>query len=146
MSETVLIALITFASGLGGAVVGAFATYKAASFSEGANRAKILHDEKRAAYAAVFNAFERLEQCFVSLPNEDIQQEQKEDIANCLSSFAYAVTWAAIFAPDSVKKPMDAWYCKVLELAGKLEDPENSSLHGAVLEAVQDDLLSFSLK
>lgn len=144
MSETVLVALITFAAGLVGAAVGAFATYKAASFGEQANREKILHDEKRAAYSAMFNAFERLQQCFAPWPDGEMSREGKADVKNCLNSFVYAVLWARIFAPDSVKKPLTNWVTAVNDLVIEFKAPNNSVLHSAVIRAVREDLLSFN--
>lgn len=47
MSDTVLVALITFASGFLGVLVGAVANYKISKLSVQADKGKLLHDEKK---------------------------------------------------------------------------------------------------
>ena len=57
MSETVLVALITFASGITGAIAGGITAYKVAQYSSRENQKQSLDTEKRNTYAELWDAY-----------------------------------------------------------------------------------------
>lgn len=57
ISETVIIALITFASGVVGAVIGGITAYKVAKFSATKNISQALYSEKQRAYAELLDSY-----------------------------------------------------------------------------------------
>ena len=59
MTETVAVALVTFSSGVVGAVIGGFTAYKVAKFSANRNIKQTLHVEKQQAYSELIESYER---------------------------------------------------------------------------------------
>ena len=59
MTETVAVALITFSSGVVGAIIGGITAYKVAKFSANRSIKQTLHIEKQQAYAELIESYER---------------------------------------------------------------------------------------
>ena len=59
MTETIAVALITFSSGIVGAIIGGFTAYKVAKFSANRSIKQTLHVEKKQAYSELIESYER---------------------------------------------------------------------------------------
>lgn len=59
MTETVVVALVTLASGVIGSMIGGFTAYKVAKFSAEKNIKQTLHIEKQQAYTELVESYDR---------------------------------------------------------------------------------------
>lgn len=143
MSETVQIALITFASAFLGVVVGAYANYMVSKLGVQADRAKLLHDEKKLAYSQVLAAY------FDALSYSVVGTRQNEQLGNnslltIVSQFDKSYSLALLLAPSKVQIALDATSRQLAQSVEHEELPENADILETLISAMREDLLSFS--
>ena len=143
MSETVQIALITLVSGFIGAVIGAISTYIVSKVGANAERAKLLHDEKRLAYSELMAAHDNIVVYFTDVfaKRKQLREAPYRDI---FEQFHRATSAARLIAPEEVQKAIDGAIKEFQHLANGGEIPEFPDEFEVLTKAMHDDLLSFN--
>ena len=105
MSETVLVALITFASGITGAITGGIIAYKVAQYSASENQKQSLDAEKRIAYAELWDTYNAFIAYLAANPNasKDIPPADERLL---YIHFQSTCTKASLLSSVSVRDPL----------------------------------------
>lgn len=143
MSDTVLVALITFASGFAGVLVGAVANYKISKLGVQAEKGKLLHDEKRDAYSEMMAAYYDAIDYFAGV-DAGMCKLGEEPFSDVTKRFFSAYSTAVLVAPESVQHAL-AVACSDFERmmkAGKCEG--DSEPFNVLSAAMRKDLMAFS--
>lgn len=141
MSDTVLIALITFASGFLGVVVGAVANYKVSALNVKAERGKLLHDEKKTAYTEAVSAYLATLD-FVAAHDEDSWNEG--ELIGAARRFLYAQAAVALIAPKSVQQALSQATETVQKMTTTWKTPDTPEVFELLTGTMREDLLAFS--
>lgn len=142
MSDTVLVAMVTFASGFLGVLVGAVANYKISKLGVRADKGKLLHDEKMIKYSEVVSAYHELVRIYA-----EIEAEIRIDMDRTVDSavrFFNAYGSAALLASPKVIQALKDIDAELGEMAKTCKPPDDSHRFDALVDAMREDLLSFS--
>lgn len=145
MSETVMVALITFLASLSGSVVGAIAHYKSASINVKAEQGRLLYNEKKLAYSEFISAYltviEHLADVEVGLST--IQSQKTVD---ALHQFFGVYSKVKLLAPRNVQELIKAAGEQISRSVKECEFPKDSEIFDSLAEAMRKDLYSFSVE
>lgn len=142
MSETVLVSLITFASGFLGVLVGAIANYKISKLGVQADKGKLLHDEKRTVYGEVVGAYLALVDYIAS--HDELNQGTGDELIEIARRFFQAQSAAVLVAPEPVQLALFQAAKAIQEMVNTGLTPGNSEVFALLTGAMREDLLSFS--
>lgn len=142
MSDTVLVALITFASGFFGVLVGAVANYKISKLGVRADKSKLLHDEKMIKYSELVSAYHELVRIYAEIANGfRIDVDRTVDSA---VRFFNAYGSAALLASPKVIQALKDIDAELSEMTKTCKPPADTNRFDALVGAMREDLLSFS--
>lgn len=145
MSETVLVALITFSAGFVGSVIGAVATYTSSSLNVKAEQGRLIYSEKKLAYADYISAYlavaEHLADVEVGLAS--IQSAKTVDV---MHQFFSAYSKVKLLAPANVQEAILTTADAVSRSIEGQKFPDNSEGFDELAEAMREDLYSFSVE
>lgn len=135
MTETIIVALITMASGVFGAGIGAFVNIKAI---EKESR-RHLHEEKQACFTQFTSAYYTLKHSLdAALLSDAIPFEAKQ---NLFTQFQSAYSSTLLVCAQSTLKPLNAFYFQVEQyfFAGSAS-ADLDLAYEATLKAMRDEL------
>ena len=107
MSETVLVALITFASGITGAIAGGITAYKVAQYSSRQNQKQALDAEKRITYAELWDAYNAFI-AYVAVNPDTAAEFPPEEERLLYVHFQSTCTKAALLSSSSVRNHLNS--------------------------------------
>lgn len=143
MSETISVALITFASGLFGTLVGAISAYLTARNTAKSEQAILLHTEKRECYSAFLASYHTFaaritasDSGLAHLPG-GVEQE-------LFANFQIAYSKALLLASKDTEKALTALYTCVIELGETRTVPKHTSdAFTKAVEAMRSEVKDF---
>lgn len=144
MPETIQLALITFAAGFTGALIGAVSTYIVSKVGVKADRAKLLHDEKKLAYSQVMRAYYGIYGYLVGVTT-GFKKFDKNLTADLTDEYYRAYATAILFAPSKVQKALKSAENELLQLVSS-KKPKDLAVFTTLSEAMRNDLLAFNHK
>lgn len=142
MSDTVLVALITFASGFLGVLVGAVANYHASKLGVQADRGKLLHEEKKTAYRDVASAYLAAIDFIAS--HDEPSREIEDEAIEIARQFFRAQATAILIAPSPVQESLFLAARSIQEMTSTWHTPDSPEIFAALTGTMREDLLSFS--
>lgn len=143
MSETISVALITFVSGLFGALVGAISAYLIAKNTTKSEQAKLLHAEKCKCYSTFLRSYHAFTAQITAsdlglthLP-DGVEQE-------LFANFQIAYSAALLLASKNTEKALTNLYTCVIELGETRTVPERiSNAFTNAVKAMRDEVTNF---
>lgn len=143
MPDTVWVALITFASGLVGTVVGAVVSYKTSMMGMQSDKGKLLHDEKREAYSELLAAHDDIMSYFirVKLGRYKLGEGNLGDVTY---RFSRAHSKAMLIAPASVRGVIREAAQEIYNVLDGEEYNEASDVPRKLITVMREDLMAFS--
>lgn len=143
ISETVLVALITFLSGVVGACVGAITTYLVAKQSSDTELKKALHDERLSAYSELMDSYLALGGYIAHLStskNLDVTPDPKEH--ELYIRFSAACSKAGLLASKPTLVLINELLKAMNHYAATLRQPQDiNQLYTHTIDALRNDLL-----
>lgn len=141
MSETVYIALITFASSLVGAGIGAFTAYGVAKISASAERKKMINTERIRAYSNLMTAYGNFILNMTADCNEDSLLSERERLI--YTQFQNAYSTAVLVAPRSVVPALNDLFLSINKFGETRQIPDNlGRLYQIAVDKMREDVLS----
>lgn len=147
MSETVIVALITFSAGVVGACIGAVATYQVSKLSISNERLKMLREEKKSCYSAFLTEY-------ISFTSKAVSSDlgimtisdQEEQLA--FAKFLAAYNQAILLSPDEVTVAITILFTCVSSNAEKktIANSDFHSEYNAAVSAMRRDLSTSTKK
>lgn len=142
MSETVIIALITFFAGFIGSIIGALSTYKASVLNAKAEQGRLLHNEKKSAYTDVVSAYLCVVENVADI-EVGVQREENQSLIDAMSRFFSAYSTAILIAPNDIKSAMQQAGDSLSSMVNSHQVTRNSETFERLTELMRDDLYSF---
>lgn len=144
MSDTVLVALITLASGVFGSIIASVFTYRTSMLGIRSEQRKMLLGEKKSAYATMLSAYALAIEVSAKLEAEELLPGGDEAIEAMLR-LHNAETVIMLFAPNRVREAANAVTLDLVKGIHSCQLSSNRALFDEMLDEMRNDLLSFSL-
>ena len=143
MSETIIVALITFASGVLGASIGAVVTYRTTKLSSQEELRKLQREEKRKCYLSFMEAYNSFFTCLVSIEvHFGTEISPDEEIAR-YKQFQYSCMAVTLVGSDSVLSVLQKLQLAMNQYGQSRMLPKNiNQLYTALVEEMRKDLNS----
>lgn len=136
MSDTVAVALITFASGLLGALTGAVSSYLISKNTAKNEHARLLHTERRESYSALLRTYHTFTSQVVSQVSLPVQTQ--EEVKN---DFQIAYVSAALLASDETADAMTELMKSAVEIVRtKTYSKEDNDVFSQAITAMQREI------
>lgn len=139
MSDTVLIALITFISGLSGALIGAISTWKLSKQTSDSETHKQLRSERLVAYSEYLSAYFKYSVAWgpaASLYHSGDSTARLDTLHELGTTFSKAL----IVASPKTQIALRTFNEKCLEGNGKNDESGSTSDYGNLISCIQEDL------
>lgn len=127
MTETVIVAILTFASGLTGALIGGFIAYKVAKFSSRQSYQQLLHSEKLQIYAELLETYNLF---LAYLTNMVVSNETSfvEEECTLYTRFQSAYSKAILISSEDTRKKLTSFVLLVNEYGKTRIEPEKLTI------------------
>ena len=141
MSETITIALITFLSGITGAIIGVITAYQVAKFSSLESKRQLAYTEKQRIYSALLDAYNSYIAMLTASTVDDKTGFPDENERLLYTHFQSAYSQAVLVSSDTVAKSLTALLIGVNKFGKTLVPPENlNMLYNAAIHEMQKEL------
>lgn len=127
MTETIAVAILTFASGLAGAVIGGVTAYKVAKFSAIKSHEQLLHSEKQQIYSELLDAYNSFLAYVTAAKISDADLFTEEE-RTLYTRFQSAFSKAILISSDDTRKRLTTFALLVNDFGRTRIEPKNLTI------------------
>lgn len=146
MSETVKVALITFASGFLGALIGALSAFVSAKSAERREWNRLLHSERKDCYTALVHNYHMFVARITSYTLEQVPLSVAEE-QELFNQFQISYSTALLLCSKKAESALTALYCCASMMGENRIIPPNANVvYTQAIKAMQEDTRIYKRK